>query len=76
MSLRFLHCSDFHLGRKPSGSTFSNYSKEKHEDYFRAFDHIVSAAISSKVNPVIITGDIFDKRVIILKNTDGFTTVE
>lgn len=60
--MKFLHCSDLHLGRKPAGSAFSRFSKERYEDYFRTFDDIVSYAISSKIDLFIIAGDLFDKR--------------
>lgn len=60
--MKILHCSDLHLGRKVSGSTYSRYFRERYEDYFRAFTEVVDFAITEKVEMMMITGDIFDKR--------------
>lgn len=60
--MKILHCSDLHLGRKVSGSTYSRYFHERYEDYFRAFLEIADFAISEKIDIMMITGDIFDKR--------------
>ena len=60
--MKFLHCSDLHLGRKPVGSIFSTYSKERYEDYFRAFDFIVDKAVEAKVDAFLISGDLFDRK--------------
>lgn len=60
--MKILHCSDLHLGRKVSGSVYSDYFKERYEDFFRAFRYISDFAIERHVDVFIIAGDIFDKR--------------
>jgi DNA repair exonuclease SbcCD nuclease subunit len=60
--LKILHCSDLHLGRKASGSIYSQYFKARYEDYFSSFRAMVDFAISKNIDMVIISGDIFDKK--------------
>ncbi len=60
--MRILHCSDLHLGRKVSGSIYSDYFRERYEDFFRAFKYIVNFAISMNIDVFMISGDIFDKK--------------
>ncbi len=60
--MKFLHCSDIHLGRKPVGSAFSNYSNQRYEDYFNAFDWIIEFALENPVDVFLISGDLFDRR--------------
>ncbi|MGC8544742.1 metallophosphoesterase family protein [Athalassotoga sp.] len=60
--MKILHCSDLHLGRKVSGSIYSQYFKARYEDYFSSFRAIVDFAISKDIDMVIISGDIFDKK--------------
>ena len=62
IELRFLHCSDIHLGRRPIGSPNSPYSSARYEDYFSAFDYVVDWAVQNKPDAFFITGDLFDKR--------------
>ncbi|BBJ28031.1 metallophosphoesterase family protein [Athalassotoga saccharophila] len=60
--MRILHCSDLHLGRKVSGSIYSDYFKERYQDFFKAFKYIADFAISKNVDVLMISGDIFDKK--------------
>ncbi|MGC8610918.1 MAG: metallophosphoesterase family protein [Athalassotoga sp.] len=60
--MRILHCSDLHLGRKVSGSIYSDYFRERYEDFFRAFKYIADFAISQNIDVFMISGDIFDKK--------------
>jgi DNA repair exonuclease SbcCD nuclease subunit len=59
--LKLLHCSDIHLGRRPTGS-IGEYSQKRFEDYFRAFDQVVACAIDRGIEAVLVAGDLFDKR--------------
>jgi exonuclease SbcD len=60
--MRFLHCSDLHLGRKPIGSVISEYSQKRYEDYFKAFDFVVEKALKEKVDAFVVSGDLFDRK--------------
>lgn len=60
--VKFLHCSDIHLGRKPAGSVFSEYANQRYEDYFKAFNYVVRFAIEDHVDAFLISGDLFDRR--------------
>ncbi len=60
--MKFLHCSDIHLGRKPVGSAFSEYANRRYEDYFKAFNYIVRFAVENNVDAFLISGDLFDRR--------------
>ncbi|MBM2815334.1 MAG: putative metallophosphatase [Ignavibacteria bacterium] len=63
--MRFLHCADIHLGRRPTGPATSDFSRKRYEDYFSAFARIVNLAISEKVDAVLIAGDLFERRELI-----------
>lgn len=56
MALKFLHCSDIHLGK-----TYRNPSAEaeRYEDFFLCLSSIVTDAINEKVDAVLIGGDLF-----------------
>ncbi len=72
--MRFLHCSDLHLGRKPVGSILSAYSKRRYEDHFNAFDFIVNKAMEEEVDAFLVAGDLFDRRELspdVLERTEG-----
>lgn len=60
--MKILHCSDLHLGRKPMGFVMSEYSQKRYEDYFRAFEFITDEAVKEKVDAVIVSGDLFDRK--------------
>ncbi len=60
--MKFLHCSDIHLGRRPVGSALSDYSNQRYEDYFNAFDWIIEFALKTSVDVFLIAGDLFDRR--------------
>lgn len=60
--MRFLHCSDIHLGRKPVGAALGEFSRKRFEDYFKAFSFIVDTAIERQVDALVIAGDFFDKK--------------
>ncbi len=59
--MKFIHCSDIHLGRKPAGA-FGDYSAKRYNDYFAAFAHIIDTAIKRNSDFIIISGDLTDKK--------------
>ncbi len=59
--MKILHCSDIHLGRRPVGG-LGEFSNKRYNDYFNAFAWIIETAVSLKVNVVLITGDLFDRK--------------
>lgn len=59
--MRFLHCSDIHLGRRPVGKV-GEFSRKRFDDYFAAFDRIIDIAIEHAVDAFLISGDMFDRR--------------
>ncbi len=59
--MKFIHCSDIHLGRRPVGG-IGEYSQKRFEDYFIAFRQIIDRAIEEDVDAVLIAGDLFDRR--------------
>lgn len=72
--MKFLHCSDIHLGRRPVGGV-GEYSNKRFEDYFSAFGQIVDRAIIEHVDALLIAGDLFDRRELspeILGKTEGY----
>ncbi|ODN30493.1 metallophosphoesterase family protein [Fervidobacterium thailandense] len=60
--MKLLHTSDWHLGKKPSGS--DRYSETRYEDYFKAAEYVVDRAIELGVDVFIIAGDLFDSNKI------------
>lgn len=60
--MKILHCSDIHLGRKPVGSAFSEYSIQRYEDYFRSFANLIDFSIDAETDLVMIAGDLFDRK--------------
>ncbi|MGL6100864.1 MAG: metallophosphoesterase family protein, partial [Fusobacteriaceae bacterium] len=58
--MKILHCSDIHLGKRPFGN--EKFSQKRYEDYFKAFGQVVDLAIVEKVEVMIISGDLFDRR--------------
>lgn len=85
--MRFLHCSDIHLGRKPVGGQ-GDYSRKRYDDYFSAFEWAVRLGDEKKVDAFIISGDFFDKKelqpevlqkaenlLLMLKDADIFTVL-
>ncbi len=58
MHARFIHLADVHLGYDQYGS------KERYNDFARAFRDILDEAIRRKVDAVLIAGDLFNKRAI------------
>lgn len=59
-SMKILHCSDIHLGKRPFGSEI--FSNKRYEDYYKAFNQLAEKAIENKLDVFMITGDLFDKR--------------
>ena len=53
---RFLHFADCHLGYRQYDS------KERYNDFARAFLSVIDAAIAEQVDFVILAGDLFEKR--------------
>ncbi len=58
MQARFLHLADCHLGK------WQYNSKDRYNDFGRAFVHILEAAIQAEVDFVILAGDLFEKRAL------------
>lgn len=58
MGLTFLHISDLHLGYQQYGS------RDRFNDFGRAFHQSVDFALEQEVNFVIISGDLFHKSAI------------
>ncbi|MGL5543098.1 MAG: metallophosphoesterase family protein [Fusobacteriaceae bacterium] len=58
--MKILHCSDIHLGKRPFGN--ENFSQKRYEDYFKSFGQVVDLAVHEKVQVMIISGDLFDRR--------------
>ncbi|HBY20155.1 MAG: hypothetical protein A2Y24_00745 [Clostridiales bacterium GWE2_32_10] len=54
--IKFIHCSDIHLGANPYGI------EERFEDMGKAFLQVVRHAIDEKVDFVVIAGDFFHKK--------------
>lgn len=52
--MKFIHCSDTHLGRSNFGLN------ERKQDFFKAFENIIKKAIDEKVDFVVHAGDLFD----------------
>ena len=59
--MKFMHCSDLHLGKRPVGASGENAAK-RHQDYFDAFEYLIRAGIDEKISAIILSGDIFDKK--------------
>ena len=61
--LKFIHCSDLHLGRRFTGVSDSDpaLGKRLRESTFISFKRIVDLAISEKADLMVISGDIFDE---------------
>jgi len=56
--VRFLHMADIHLG-------YQQYnSRERFDDFARAFLHVVDEAITREVSFVLLAGDLFEKRTV------------
>ena len=56
MKAQFLHFADCHIGYRQYNS------RERFNDFGRAFIYIVNAAIEAKVDFVVLAGDLFEKR--------------
>lgn len=69
--MKIIHCSDLHLGKRPSGT--KKFSDARYEDFFRAFASLIDKISILEVDVFIIAGDFFDKREInanILEKTE------
>lgn len=58
MRARFIHLADVHLGYEQYGS------KERFNDFAKAFFNVLESAIEQKADFVVIAGDLFNKRAI------------
>lgn len=70
--MKIIHCSDLHLGKKPSGT--KKFSDTRFEDFFIAFEKLIDKISALEVDIFIISGDIFDKKEInpnILEKTEN-----
>jgi exonuclease SbcD len=56
--MRFMHVADMHLGYQQYGS------RERFNDFSRAFLHIVEQAIEQHVDFLLVAGDLFEKRTV------------
>ena len=61
MGMKFLHCSDLHLGKKPYFGS-EEFKNKRFEDYFSAFGRIIEQAKENEVDAILIAGDFFDKK--------------
>ena len=52
--MRFLHTSDWHLGRRLHG-------EDLHEHHVRFLDWLLATARSERVDAVLVSGDVFDR---------------
>lgn len=54
--MRFIHCSDIHLGK-----TYRNPDAEsiRYDDFFHTFDRIIADGVNESVNFMLIGGDLF-----------------
>ena len=59
--MKFLHCSDLHLGKKPYFGS-EEFKNKRFEDYFSAFERIIEQAKENKAEAILIAGDFFDKK--------------
>lgn len=59
--MKFLHCSDIHLGKRWVGAQGDN-SRLRFNDFFDSFEFTVDYAINNNIDCFIISGDFFDKR--------------
>ncbi|MCL2260148.1 MAG: exonuclease SbcCD subunit D [Fibromonadales bacterium] len=59
--MKFLHCSDLHLGKKPYFGS-EDFRNKRFEDYFSAFDRIIEQAKENEVDAILVAGDFFDKK--------------
>jgi DNA repair exonuclease SbcCD nuclease subunit len=59
--MKFLHCSDLHLGKKPYFGS-EEFKNKRFEDYFSAFERIIEQAKENCVDAILIAGDFFDKK--------------
>lgn len=65
MQIRYIHTADVHLG-------FQQYGRpERAKDFARAFAHVVDRAIESRVDFLLVAGDLFHKR-----NVDAMTVAQ
>lgn len=58
MKIRWIHAADVHLGYQQYGRT------ERADDFARAFRHVCDHAIQSKVDFLLVAGDLFHKRAV------------
>lgn len=58
MQARFLHLADCHLGK------WQYNSRDRYNDFGRAFHYIADEAIRAEVDFVVLAGDLFEKRSI------------
>lgn len=54
--VKFIHCADIHLGR------VQNNLEQRFVDFGNAFRHVVQEALARKVDFMLVSGDLFDKR--------------
>jgi len=59
--MKFLHCSDLHLGKRPYFGS-EEFKNKRFEDYFSAFGRIIEQAKENKAEAILIAGDFFDKK--------------
>lgn len=70
--MKIIHCSDLHLGKRPSGS--KKFVETRYNDFFVAFEKLIEKISTLEVDVFIISGDLFDKKEInpnILERTEA-----
>jgi len=55
--LQFLHVADVHLGKRQYNS------REREEDFYKAFKEVVGIALKERVDALVISGDLFDSPI-------------
>ncbi|MEG6523162.1 metallophosphoesterase family protein [Desulfotomaculum sp. 1211_IL3151] len=53
-ALKFIHCSDIHLGRQRLGGKLPD------DDFAKALDYIVQYALEQRVDGLLLAGDLYD----------------
>lgn len=57
--MKFIHCADIHLGSKIE-SKLKNISKDRQAEVRIAFKKMIEYAVSSDIQLIVLSGDIFD----------------
>lgn len=59
----FIHCADLHLG-EPFGGLYSGdtgpWTEAIHKATFKAFENVVTAALTYRADAILISGDVYN----------------